>query len=373
MAVSARTILLLAGRLAAWADARHLRPLVDCLGRLGFGVEVVCLSGGSILGCACAPLEYPGLANRWRQAWNSRRLRAVLSPQRPDLLHVLHPDLTRAGVSLAEHWRIPYVQTVNEFLPPGGRLSLSPRWCRAILAGSRDLADDLVRRLGLSERLVGVGPLDIPLPEREATSPGAGKVPVVGSTGPLVEGSGLAVFLDAAQHVVEAGIDAEFVIAGHGNRETALRRRVEQLRITDRVTFSEDAFRTGAFWNLIDVFCQPSLVPAVGRALATALAHGVPSIASDVKGLRDWDNVDAGVRLITPGDAQLLAQAMLELLADPHRAREIGRRAQVSILSSHDPSRAAQLLAAVYEHLLSQERAEETAPSRVAGLSLLKP
>jgi hypothetical protein len=38
--------------------------------------------------------------------------------------------------------------------------------------------------------------------------------------------------------VLDAGIDAEFVIAGQGESEFNLRRRAERLRIADRTTFA---------------------------------------------------------------------------------------------------------------------------------------
>ena len=72
------------------------------------------------------------------------------------------------------------------------------------------------------------------------------------------------------------------MVAGQGPGETDLRRRAERLRIADRVTFTADTSPEGTFWKVLDVFCLTALIPTTGRALGTALAHGVPSIATDV-------------------------------------------------------------------------------------------
>src|SRR5512135_3040388 len=177
-------------------------------------------------------------------------------------------------------------------------------------------------------------------------------VPVIGTAGPLVSASGFATFLVAARRVLDAGVDAEFVIAGQGDDEVDLRRRADRLRIADRMTFTGHPVVGLRFWNVLDVFCQTSIAPSVGRTLAMALASGVPSIASDVEGLRALveDGV-TGLR-IPPGNSAALARTILDLLRDPEGARSLGARGCEVIRRAFDPEAESRNLVSIYHALL---------------------
>ena len=107
------------------------------------------------------------------------------------------------------------------------------------------------------------------------------------------------------------------------------------------------------FWNVLDVFCQPTLVPSVGRTLATALAFGVPSIASNIEGLRALVTDARNGLSVPPGDSSALAAGVLELLADPEQARNLGREGRQGILREYRPDVEAERLATVYRNALA--------------------
>ena len=360
MGMSARNIVLLAGRLGAH-DARTTLGLAERLGAPGLSAEVVCLSGAS----GPRAVECPGLGRAWRRSWAVGHLRLAGGPIRPDLLHALGPEMAAPAIALAERWQVPYVLTIREFLPTGGRLRLSGRWCRALVATGRDLAEDLIVRMGVPESWVAVVPPGIELPELTAKVGGAG-VPVVGAAGPLVDGSGLATFLGAARRVVDAGVDAEFVVAGQGREEGDLRRRAERLGVADRVTFAGDPGRDGPFWRVLDVFCQTALGPDTGRPLATALARGIPAVASDVPGLRALLADGTVGRLVPPSEPKALADEILALLADPALAAELGGRARRRMAEEFDPAREAGDLAALYRRVIDASEASETGLAEAA-------
>jgi len=338
-------LLFLAGRLEA-PDAPEVEGLAERLRAAGFGAEVICLAGGARPGV----VECPGLGRRWQRSWAVRRLRPK-GPARPDLIHALGEPMAAAAIALAEHWRVPYVLTIDEFLPPGSRLRLSRRWCRALVATGADLADDLRDHLGVPEsRIAAVAP-GLVLPEHPAT-PGVNRVPVIGAAGPIDGGSGFSTFLGAACRVVKAGVDAEFVVAGRGRDEGDLRRRAERLGIGDRVTFAGDLGRDAAFWKVLDVFCRPALAPDSGRPLLAAMSRGIPVVVSDVPGLRPLVADGRAGRLVPPDDPDALAGEILALLADPAAAADLGRRARLRVAEEFDPGREAEELAAFYRQVL---------------------
>ncbi len=340
-------LVFLAGRLEAH-DAPEVEGLADRLRAAGLGAEIVCLAGGP----RPKVVECPGLGRHWQRSWAARRLRPKKTA-RPDLLHALGMEMAPAAIALAEHWQVPYVLTIDEFLPPGGRLRLSRKWCRALVATGADLAEDLRLHLGVPEsRIAAVSP-GLRLPEHPAT-PGVNRVPVIGAAGPMDADSGFWIFLEAACRVIKAGIDAEFVVAGSGRDEGDLRQRAERLGIGDRVTFAGDLDfdRDATFWKVLDVFCRPALAPDSGRPLRAAMSRGIPVVASAVPGLRPLVAEGRAGRLVPPDDPDALAAEVLALLADPAAAADLGRMGRRQIAEEFDPGREAVELAALYRQIV---------------------
>jgi glycosyltransferase involved in cell wall biosynthesis len=272
--------------------------------------------------------------------------------------------MSEVGLALADRWRVPYVQTIDDFPGAGDRLRISGRWCRGLIASGHDLAESLVRDWGIPARLLTVVHPGIAVAEDEPPRTAAPeRVPVIGTAGPLVDASGFATFLNAARRVLDGGVDAEFVVAGQGADEVDLRRRAERLRISDRVTFAGQPAVGPQFWKVLDVYCQPATAPSAGRTLAAAMSFGVPAVASDVEGLRSLiTHEETGVR-VPPENSGALAEAVLGLLADPARACRLGRHGRDRIRHEFDPAAEAASVAAVYSAII---RGREPAPAQAA-------
>ncbi len=365
MAEPTRHVLLLAGRLGTHYADDPLQTTLKRLERLGIVAQILCISHEDPGSIHDRIIECPGLGNRWQLSFAIRRLRLGDSIRRPDLLHVIQSAAAPAGLAIAEHWGLPYLQTVDDFLAPHDRLRLSAHWCRGLVAVTPELGDDLVQNYGVPPdwvRVIGAGvsPLSESTCERFAHS---SRVPVIGTAGPLTASSGFATFLGAAKRVLDAGADVEFVIAGEGEDEVDLRRRAERLRITDRVTFAGQPVNGLDFWSVLDLFCQTSILPTVGRPLAMAMAAGVPSIASDIRGLRALiTHEETGLRVL-PNDSSGLGAAILSLLRDGERARRLGQNGQQAILRRFHPDDEAQALASFYRELIGCEAASELQPA----------
>ncbi len=352
MTEPARSILLVAGRLGVRDEGWSVRQFLDRLERHGIRAQVLCTEAAGEAAADYRVVGCPGLGHRWRVALAIRGLRFGERLNRPELCHVLPGRMSEVGLAIAEHWGLPYVQSVDEFVPADGRLRISRRWCRRLVATSRELADDLESQLRIPPPLICVVNPGIEAPDAEPAAAADHRVPVIGTAGALVSASGFATFLNAARKVIDAGVDAEFVIAGQGDDEFDFRRRAERLKIADRVTFAGIPVVGLRFWSVLDVFCQPSLVPSVARTLATALAFGVPSIASDIEGLRALVTHEVNGLRVTPGDSGALARMILDLLADPERARRLGTEGRAIIRRDYHPETEARLLADVYHQAL---------------------
>jgi len=345
-------VLFLTDRLGGPAEVRTFRGLLGRLGRLGYSPRVICRSAAGdhrIPGL----IESPNLGRRWLLPWATRGLDLGQGPARPRILHVLGMGMAEAGLEIAERWRLPYLLTVDEFPRRDFRIRLSRAWCRGLVATNGELAEALVRDFGIPARSLREIPRGISETVGPTTLAGEGRVPGVGAAGPLVAGSGFPTFLAAARRVVDDGLDAEFLIAGQGDDEADLRRRAERLRIADRLTFADDWSVGPTFWDALDVFCQTSVASTTGRTLVLAMAHGVPSVASDLEGLRGMiRHGETGIR-IPPGDAPSLARAIAGLLADRDRARALGQAGREAALANHHPDREAERLDGLYREVIA--------------------
>jgi starch synthase len=77
------------------------------------------------------------------------------------------------------------------------------------------------------------------------------------------------------------------------------------------------------------VFCLPSLYEPYGLVLIEAMAHGIPSVGTEVQSIPEILDQGRAGPLVPPGDPQALARGLLGLLTDDEEARryaQIGPR-----------------------------------------------
>ena len=77
---------------------------------------------------------------------------------------------------------------------------------------------------------------------------------------------------------------------------------------------------------------MPSTEEAFGVAYIEAMAGGLPAIGCRGEpGPEEIAAAGDGFMLVPPGDIERLSQRIDELLSDPHRLREAGRRARATV------------------------------------------
>jgi glycosyltransferase involved in cell wall biosynthesis len=155
--------------------------------------------------------------------------------------------------------------------------------------------------------------------------------------GRLVQEKGVDVLIRAARKV-----DAEFIICGDGRLRDALSKLARRCGVDRRVTFKGWLSPAQLAQELAtaSVVVMPSLWPEpFGLVGIEALAAGRPVIASASGGVEDW--LDDGVSglCVEPGDADALARALNELLADPERQRTMGMAGREAVSARFSPKR----------------------------------
>ncbi len=142
--------------------------------------------------------------------------------------------------------------------------------------------------------------------------------------------------LRAAARVVAGDPQARFEIAGDGPCRAELVQLATELSLTDRVIFHGEVRDIPALLARARLFVLPSQTEGISLTLLEAMARGLPVVATRVGGTPEV--VEAGVTgmLVPARDPEALAQAILALLADRERGRQMGRAGRTRVENYFD-------------------------------------
>jgi glycosyltransferase involved in cell wall biosynthesis len=121
----------------------------------------------------------------------------------------------------------------------------------------------------------------------------------------------------------------------------------KRIHFDGRVDHSE----IGECYKRAAVLVNPSLSEAFGMSLVEAMMHGLPVVASRVGGMTGIVEHGRTGLLVEPGDAEALAAALCELLADPARQHAMGDAGRRLALEKYTWDTATDLLLARFRAL----------------------
>jgi len=310
-----------------------------------------------------------------------RLLSRVVREFRPDVLHLHVPNTSAFWALLSPAARrVPWVVHWHSDIPGDSRkrrlrlaYQLYRPWerallgrARAVIATSQPYADASAALQPWRDK-VRVIPLGIPPASTSAPAPaGESLWPAQGlrllAVGRLSYYKGFDVLMRALVQVPQA----QLLLIGSGECDTALRALARELAIEPRVRFAghiDDAVLASAYAQA-DVFCLPSIdrAEAFGLVLLEAMRAGLPIIASNIRGsgvayvVRDGET---GL-LVTPNDAATLGSAIHRFASDPNLRQRLGAAGRQRWQEEFTLQRSAQQVAELYQQVLRSHRAATT-------------
>ncbi|MDA8094311.1 MAG: glycosyltransferase family 4 protein [Betaproteobacteria bacterium] len=87
---------------------------------------------------------------------------------------------------------------------------------------------------------------------------------------------------------------------------------------------------------ITDVFCLPSYREGFGNVVVEAAAMGVPTVGTDIVGLRDTIVAGETGLLVPPKDVHALTVALTDLLGDDEKRRRMGQNARIRAVDLFD-------------------------------------
>lgn len=140
----------------------------------------------------------------------------------------------------------------------------------------------------------------------------------------LIERKGVTEFLDALETLDETdGLPYHATIAGKGPFVDAVERfAADRPHVIARGYVSEDEKR--ALLSAGDIYVLPSHAEGLPIAILEAMAGGNAIVSTTVGSIPEAVGAENG-RTVSPGDADALAEALRELIADPESTVRMGR------------------------------------------------
>lgn len=271
---------------------------------------------------------------------------------RPSVIHLHHENLWPFADLLRARLHCPIVYTVHILQPsrtPGGATARSRsdqaaavRGCDLVAAPSH-FAAAAVRDSYSPPRVVRLLPNIVEPPDlHEGGIGGEIRVdpPRVVYAGRFDHAKGFDVLFEVMREAIATEPSLHFDIAGglpasrKGERRWLARwNRTAPPAAADRVHFHGwvDRARLRAIYSRASAQIVPSRCETFGLSAAEGMAHGLPVVAARAGALPELI-ADGDTGLLAPeGDGGAIAARISEILADPLRAREIGRRAAQSV------------------------------------------
>lgn len=163
--------------------------------------------------------------------------------------------------------------------------------------------------------------------------------------GRLVPVKGLRILLEAMEHVKTP---VRLTIVGDGPDRVALEETAAGLGARVRFTGYLSQTQVAETLAATHVVVLPSFAEGVPVMLMEAMASGLPVIATRVAGTSELVEEGISGRLVSPGDAAALTQAIEALAADPDLRQRMGEMGRARVCTDFDGSVEARRLAAFF-------------------------
>lgn len=333
--------------------ANHILALNQYFTKLGHEVKIIAPASEAVtnLGNQFIPIGRPrsiptsgSIVRITISPWLSSKIKAILAEEEFDIIHLHEPLMPMLCTTVL---RLSNTATVGTFHACQGSPSYNlgkplttfflKRWFRKLdgkIAVSKPAMEFAHKHLhgyynimpngvDLAHFSPDVAPID-----RFCD----GKLNIL-FVGRLERRKGLSYLLKAYKQVQQEVPNSRLIIVGPGTRLRRWYERQARRQHSKDVTFVgyvpyEELPR---YYKTADVFCAPATGrESFGIVLLEAMALGKPVVASNIEGYASVITNDVDGWLVPPKDTGALAQALISLLTDESRRRQIGVRAQAS-------------------------------------------
>ena len=160
--------------------------------------------------------------------------------------------------------------------------------------------------------------------------------------------------------ILENYHDAKLVIAGKGGMMDELKAQVNAMGLGEKVYFTGylNAKQVSKMYKCADVSVFPSTYEPFGIVALEAMLAGVPTVVSDVGGLNEIVEHRVDGMKSYAGNANSLADSILELLLNPELCDKVTKKAKQKVKNEYNWAKIAQDTYFTYEKAICKTMAE---------------
>ena len=153
----------------------------------------------------------------------------------------------------------------------------------------------------------------------------------VGTIKSIEDHNGIDCLLDSASIVLNKyKKDINFLIVGDGSLKSYMEKKAIDLGIEKRVRFTghiphEEIIK---YYNMLSIFIAVSTRESFGVSILEAGACGIPSITSNIGGLKEVNKNNHTGKIIAPDDAKILAKEIVNLYENEKLRKKLGENAR---------------------------------------------
>ncbi len=177
---------------------------------------------------------------------------------------------------------------------------------------------------------------------------------IIGTVAAIVGHKDYPTLLKAARIVADSNPNVTFIALGGGTDEEKVKSEAKELGLGGKFIFAGFQKEVGLFLKSFDIFVLASKLEGLGTSILDAQSVGLPVIATKTGGIPEavYDGVNG--LLVPPQNPARLAEAILNLIDDEEKRKELGREALTTV-ENFDIRKTVEKTIMVYESLFEEQ------------------
>jgi glycosyltransferase involved in cell wall biosynthesis len=174
--------------------------------------------------------------------------------------------------------------------------------------------------------------------------------------GRLSPEKGVSYFIDALKTVADKFANVKAVIVGDGQERETLAKKIKQEGINNKIALAGYQEDVNSYYSACDIVCLPSLSEGMPYVALEAMMFAKPVVATDVGGIPEVVLDGKTGILVEAKNPMALADALLYLMGDPWRMKELGIAGKLRVEAEFNPLNRAQKISQVYQSVLRGQK-----------------
>ena len=362
-------ILYLSSSVNLWGARRSLLDILTRLDKKTFSPIVVCSSEGHLTE-KLDEIKIPYRIIKMR-LWRKGKyfpwipyivmcLAKLIKEERISIVHSNSHSDAPYGILACRFRKIPVISHIRDIIQPDKIGKYLLKHANRIITVSNAAADAFKDIKNKSEKLVVINnSIDLDSFKPSGDVRGELCIPmddmVIGIVGQISKLKGHDVFLRAASIILKKNKNVKFLITGEVRRERdqgLCEALINKLNLRENVIFAGFRNDIANVMSAIDILAFPTLKESFGRSAIEAMAQRKPVVASNIGGVPEIVVDGKTGILVSPGDAEELANGLLALINDKKKREDMGNEAFKVVREKFDIRDMINKIENVYKELL---------------------